>query len=100
MQSIQLQGGYSAYARGGDLSDLKDHIYLSYDDKNLYVAYDCPPPREIVGNAAMIAAMLKKSISVFDANVDSDDSFHICVQYPRPGGDLYNLLVNGINTHY
>ena len=100
MQSIKIQGGYSAYAQGGDLSDLKDRIFLCYNDKNLYVGYHCLPPREITGNAAMIAAMLKRGISVFDANVDFDDAFQICLQYPKPGGDLYNLFVNALNTHY
>jgi len=100
MHSISVWGGYSAYVTGGQLSDLKDRVFLAYDDKNLYVGYHCPPPGEIKGNTALIAAMLKRSISAFDANVDSDDAFHICIQYPKPGGDLYNLFVNGINTHY
>jgi hypothetical protein len=100
MQSLHLGGGYEVYLDGGDLSDLKDRVFLCYDDRNLYVGYHCPPPREIKGDAAMTAAMLKRGISVFDANVDSDDAIQICVQYPKPGGDLYNLFVNGINTHY
>jgi len=100
MHAISIGGGYEVYHTGGELSDLKDRIFMSYDDRNLYVGYHCPPPREIKGNAAMTAAMLKRGISVFDANVDSDDSFHVYVQYPKPGGDLYNLVVNGINTHY
>jgi hypothetical protein len=100
MHAIHIQGGFSAYADGGDLSDLKDRIALGYDDKFLYIYYHCPPPREIVGNTPMIAAMLKKGITVFDANVDADDAFHLQVQYPAPGGDLYNLYVNGIDTRY
>jgi hypothetical protein len=100
MHAISVGGGYNVYVGSGDLSDLKDRVFLGYDDTHLYVAYHCLPPREIKGDAPMIAAMLKRGISVFDANVDSDDSFHICVQYPQPGGDLYNLVVNGINTHY
>jgi len=64
------------------------------------VAYHCPPPREIVGDTAMVAAMLKHGCTQFDANVDHDDALHVMIQYPRPGGDLYNLFVNSIDTHY
>ena len=100
MHSLNVMWWYNAYAGGGGLGDLKDRVFLCYDDHNLYVAYHCPPPREIVGDAPMTAAMLKKSISVFDTNVEADDAFQICVQWPKPGGDLYNLMVNGTNTHY
>lgn len=88
------------YGMEGDLSDLKDTISLAYDDKNLYVAYHCPPPREIVGMPAMIAVMLKSACTMFDANVDFDDAFSMVLQYPKPGGDYYRTYVNKGNTHY
>jgi len=95
-----LAGVLADYGMLGELTDLKDRVFLAYDSDNLYVAYHCPPPREIAGNNAMIAVMLKKSVTAFDAAVDFDDSFKISIQYPRPGGDYYRVYVNGLNTHY
>lgn len=95
-----LSGVLADYGMLGELTDLKDRVFFAYDDRNLYVAYHCPPPREILGNNAMIAVMLKKSVSAFDASVDFDDSFKLSVQYPAPGGDYYRFYVNGLNTHY
>jgi hypothetical protein len=95
-----INGVYADYGNLGELSDLKDRIYLAYDDRNLYMGYHCPPPREIAETSALIAVMLKKAISAFDANVDSDDSFTFTLQYPKPGGDYYRAYVNGLNTHY
>jgi len=80
--------------------DVKDTIRLMYDDKNLYFAYHCPPPDKVKGNEPIIAAMLKNTKPGFDTDVDADDVLFIDVHKPFPGGDMYHMIVNGMNTHY
>ncbi|MBI4024518.1 MAG: hypothetical protein HY360_06020 [Verrucomicrobia bacterium] len=80
--------------------DVKDAIRLMYDDKNLYFAYHCPPPDKVKGNEPIIAAMLKNTKTGFDTDVDADDVLFIDIHKPYPAGDMYHLIVNGMNTHY
>ncbi len=91
---------YVFYAGPGKPFDVEDTIRLAYDDEYLYFAYDNPPPASIKGNAPIIAAMLKVTRPGFDTDVDADDSLFIDIHRPYPYGDMYHLIVNGLNTHY
>jgi len=84
----------------GKLSEVEDRIYLLYDDDYLYVGYENPAPKEIRGNAPMVAAMMKCSKTGFDTDVEADDSLHIRARNPYPEGDDYRMWVNYLNTHY
>ncbi|MBI2190914.1 MAG: hypothetical protein HYU36_02880 [Planctomycetes bacterium] len=91
---------YVLWIGTGKLWDAEDTVRLAYDDGHLYFAYHCPPPEKIRGNAPIIAAMLKNTKTGFDTDVDADDVLFIDVHRPYPFGDMYHLIVNGINTHY
>ncbi|MDD5708425.1 MAG: DUF6067 family protein, partial [Kiritimatiellae bacterium] len=80
--------------------NVEDAVRLQYDKDKLYFAYHCPPPASIAGNAPMIAAMLSSAKTGKDTNVEADDALWIHIVKPHPGGDIYNLCVNGANTHY
>lgn len=79
---------------------VEDTIRLQYDNERLYFAYHCPPPPQIKGNAPMIAAMLKNTRTAYDSDVEADDALWVSVHKPFPAGDVYNMVVNGVNTHY
>lgn len=95
-----LGDSYVFWMGTGKLWDLEDTVRLAYDSENLYFNYHCPPPEKIKGNAPIIAAMLKNTKAGFDTDVDADDVLFIDVHKPYPAGDMYHLIVNGMNTHY
>ena len=96
----EAQDSYVIYFGTGKPWIVRDTVRLAYDDRCLYFAYHCPPPEKIRDNAPIIAAMLQSTKAGFDTDVDSDDSFFIDIHRGYPYGDMYHLIVNGINTHY
>lgn len=96
-------GQYGKDSRGKivNVASHQSTFWITYDDDNLYVAHHSPPPPEIEGDIIMIPAMLKKTRTIHDGNIDQDDSIHISIINPvYPGGDKYVIQINSIGTTF
>jgi hypothetical protein len=96
---------HSTLEHGGTRMLAKDQTryFVTYDDENLYVAMISAMPEKVKNDPHMTAGMgglLKTTEGAHDAAVDNDDVFEVDVFIPRRNGDLYRLVVNGINTTY
>jgi len=84
------------------LVDTQPFFYVTYDDKNLYVAYQGPIPERVKANlhTEALHGLVQQSKTEFDTNVDADDSVEVVIVPKYPEDTWYRYLSNNLNTHY
>jgi len=83
-------------------AETQTRLYMTYDDKNLYCAFqsDIPEEAKDMPEQRLLKGILKNTKINHDVNVEADDAFRIIVIPRYPKGSMYLLTVNGIETQY
>lgn len=79
------------YNNLGDLAAQPTSVYLAYDERNVYVGYQCWEPQ---------MSELKATVTEHDGSVFTDDSVEVFLIPGAETGDYYQFALNTLGTKY